>query len=145
MTSLPLPAAQRRRAGPPSIDLTFLLLAAGCLVVGVSLGVYMGVMHDHQLAPVHVHLNLLGWASLAIFGLAYRAYPTMAGSRLARLHLALSGSSALLFPFGLYMSFAHGRSEFIGIPALMWLAGSLTFLIVVARATWTPQRAPAGS
>ena len=145
MTSLPLPAARTRRVGLPSIDLAFLSLAAGCLVVGVSLGVYMGVMHDHRLAPVHVHLNLLGWASLAIFGLVYRVYPTMAGSRLARLHLALSGPSALLFPFGLYMSFAHGRSEFMGIPALMWLAGSLTFLAVVARAARSPRQAPAGS
>ena len=56
-------------------DLWFLILAAACLIVGVVMGIAMGVVHDFRLGPVHAHLNLLGWASLALFGLTYRAYP----------------------------------------------------------------------
>lgn len=34
------------------------------------LGLYMGVRHDLRLAPVHGHLNLLGWAWLGLYALA---------------------------------------------------------------------------
>ena len=36
--------------------------------------------------PVHAHANLVGWASLALFGLTYRAYPALKDGRLARIH-----------------------------------------------------------
>ena len=65
------------------IDVSFLVLATLCLIVGVSMGIVMGILHDFQLAPVHAHLNLLGWASLALFGLSYKSYPALARSRLA--------------------------------------------------------------
>ena len=51
------------------IDLYFLILAALCLITGVVMGIGMGIAHDLQFAPVHAHLNLLGWTSLALFGL----------------------------------------------------------------------------
>jgi len=35
------------------------------LVMGVGLGIYMGASGDHVMVPVHAHLNLLVWASLA--------------------------------------------------------------------------------
>ncbi len=68
------------------IDLYFLILAALCLITGVMMGIGMGIAHDFQFAPVHAHLNLLGWTSLALFGLTYKVYPALAQSRLALLH-----------------------------------------------------------
>ncbi len=50
----------------PSIALMYMTSAAACLVAGVTMGIVMGITHDFALAPVHVHLNLLGWASLAL-------------------------------------------------------------------------------
>ena len=66
-----------------NIDLYFLSLAALSLTVGVGLGISMAATHDHQLVPVHAHMNLVGWASLALFGLLYRAYPELAEGWLA--------------------------------------------------------------
>ena len=43
-------------------------LALLYFVTGTGLGVYMGVSQDHTMFPVHAHLNLLGWASLALTG-----------------------------------------------------------------------------
>jgi len=57
----------------PRLPLLFLATAAFCLVCGVGMGIAMGITHDFHLAPVHAHLNLLGWASLALMGLTYRA------------------------------------------------------------------------
>ena len=78
------------------VDIYFLLLATVLLVCGAGLGIKMGVAEDFTLAPVHAHINLAGWASLALFGLTYRAYPQLAERRLALFHFILSATGAVI-------------------------------------------------
>ena len=111
------------------IDVFFLVLATLCMLVGVSMGIAMGVAHDFQFAPVHAHLNLVGWASLALYGLVYRAYPAMGRSPLGNAHLVASAFGAVLFPIGIYVSIAHGTPGLAIMGSLIWLAGALLFLI----------------
>jgi cbb3-type cytochrome oxidase subunit 1 len=65
--------------------IVWLKIAAVYFVLGTGLGIYMGASGDHVLFPVHAHLNLLGWASLALIGLIYQQFPALAGTRLARI------------------------------------------------------------
>ena len=110
------------------IDVMFILLAAFMLVCGVSMGVYMGVVHDFSLAPIHAHTNLVGWASLALFGIVYRIFPELKERRLAAIHLSLAAPAALAFPFGIYLAI-FAEWPFLSIAAaLAWLAGCLIFL-----------------
>src|SRR5580692_11953503 len=88
----------------PRIDAAFLLIASACLIIGVCLGIYMGVNEDFQLVAIHTHVNLVGWASLALFGVIYRLYPELAASRLAQAQFWLSAPSALVFPVGIYLA-----------------------------------------
>ncbi len=37
------------------------ICAALAGLTGVSLGIWMGLARDFTLAPVHAHVNLLGW------------------------------------------------------------------------------------
>lgn len=60
-------------------------LAAIYFAVGVILGVTMGASGDHSLHPVHAHLNLLGWVSMALFGLMGTAQPSITEGRVATL------------------------------------------------------------
>lgn len=115
------------------IDTAFLLIASACLIIGVSMGIAMGVAHDFQFAPVHAHLNLLGWTSLALFGLTYKAYPMLANSRIALVHLVLSGVSALLFPAGIYFSIAHGSPGLAIAASLLWFSGAVLFFANLVR------------
>jgi len=69
--------------------IVWIKVAVVYLVVGVSLGIYMGASGDHSLHPVHAHINLLGWASLTLIGLIYRQFPEMARSPLARIQFWL--------------------------------------------------------
>ncbi|MFZ5722531.1 MAG: cytochrome-c oxidase [Pseudomonadota bacterium] len=62
----------------------WLRIAVVYFVVAVMIGVFMAATHDHRLTPVHTHLNLLGWVSLALIGFIYRAFPQAATSRLAK-------------------------------------------------------------
>lgn len=81
-------AAPTRRALAIRSD-WFLRLAVLYLIAGVGLGLYMAGSHDHSMRPVHAHLNLLGWVSLALFGLFYRAWPEAARTRWAFAHFWL--------------------------------------------------------
>jgi cbb3-type cytochrome oxidase subunit 1 len=47
--------------------------------------------------PVHAHVLLLGWASLALAGVVYHLYPAAAGTRLARWHFWLHNGGLALF------------------------------------------------
>ena len=111
------------------IDIGFLLLATICLVTGVSFGILMGLSQDFQLAPVHAHINLVGWASLAIFGLVYRAYPALARSRLSLAHFVISALGALTFLAGLYVAVIHHVIAGAVVGAVLWWVGAVMFLI----------------
>jgi hypothetical protein len=64
----------------------WILIAVTYLLVGAALGVFMGASHQLQYAPVHAHINLLGWATMALAGLIYDRFPQAGGSRLGMLH-----------------------------------------------------------
>lgn len=64
----------------------FLRIAVIYFLIGVTLGIVMAASHDFTFRAVHVHVNLLGWVSLALFGLWYRSAPAAAESTLAKLH-----------------------------------------------------------
>ncbi|WP_052388782.1 hypothetical protein [Belnapia moabensis] len=107
----------------------FLFAAGCCLVVGTGLGIAMGMAHDFHLAPVHAHLNLVGWTTLALMGLTYRAWPQLAEARvLAPLQFTLSAGSAVAFPAGIYVSIEHEAPGLAIGAALVFLAGALLFL-----------------
>ncbi len=64
----------------------FIQLGAVYFVIGVLLGLYMSMAHDYALTGVHVHVNLLGWASFAIAGIIYHLFPQATTNIFARLH-----------------------------------------------------------
>lgn len=116
------------------ISVWFLVAAATCMVVGVSMGIAMGILHDFHLAPVHAHLNLLGWASLGLMGLTYRAWPELAAARgLALTQFVLSTGAAVLFPIGIYLSIEHHQPMLAIGMAMVWLAGAVLFLARMVR------------
>ena len=64
-------------------------LAVLYLIVGVSLGIAMGATQNFVMRPVHAHVNLLGWTTLALGGLIYTVYPDAGKSVLAKIHFWL--------------------------------------------------------
>ena len=111
------------------IDIYFLLLATVLLLCGGALGIKMGASEDFTLAPVHAHINLAGWASLALFGLTYRAYPRLAERRLALFHFILSGSAAVLLPIGIGFAILRSQPALAIVASLLFVGGVLLFLL----------------
>ena len=58
-------------------------LAVVYLVIGMTLGIGMGMTHNFLFRSVHAHVNLLGWASLAIAAVVFHVFPETARTRLA--------------------------------------------------------------
>ena len=111
------------------IDIYFLLLAVILLLCGAVLGIKMGASEDFTLTPVHAHLNLAGWASLALFGLTYRAYPQLAERRLAPFHFIVSAIGSVLLPIGIGLSVLRGQPALAIVASLLWLGGVVLFFI----------------
>ena len=90
----------------------FLRLSVVYLIAGVGFGIFMAASHDHSMAPVHAHINLLGWVSMAIFGLFYRAFPQAEQTRLAKVHFWAYVPALLVQMVALGMLFkGHTQAE----------------------------------
>ena len=88
------------------MGLNFLRIATLYLIVGVLMGFVMGITEAFQYAPVHAHVNLLGWASLALVGVIYHLYPAAAETRLARVHFWLHNLGLPVFMVSLAVMLA---------------------------------------
>ena len=127
------------------IDVYFLLLATLLLICGAVLGIVMGAREDFQLVPVHAHLNLAGWASLALFGLTYRAYPQLAATRIAGLHFLVSATASILLPIGIGFAVLRDSPGLAIIASILWLLGVLLYLAQLLRLVRTHSDASAFS
>jgi hypothetical protein len=82
-------------------DVWFILVALIYLMAGEVFGEYMAATQDHSLFPAHAHLNVLGWVSLAIFGVVHHIFPQLGGSRLAMPQFAIAVISVPVMTFGI--------------------------------------------
>jgi hypothetical protein len=85
-------------------------------------------------------MNLVGWASLALFGLCYRVYPELADHRLALYHFLTACIGAVIFPLGIALAIA-GITDFLAIAgSVVWFVAVLLFFVNVAMITLAPSR-----
>jgi hypothetical protein len=111
----------------------FLRIAVVYLVIGVVFGIWMGITQQFQFAPAHAHLNLLGWASLALMGVIYHLFPAAARTRLAHWHFWLYNIGAAGFVISLTCVIAgneHMRQPLI-IASNVIILGVVLFAINV--------------
>ncbi len=116
-------------------DLIFIVTALLCLLVGEVLGIHMGISQDFTLVPAHVHLNLLGWVTLAAFGLMHRAYPALATSRMAAAQCVLAVIANIAMPAGLavMLTSADHNAELVKYASLAVILATLMFIIMFVR------------
>jgi cbb3-type cytochrome oxidase subunit 1 len=99
----------------------FLQIAVVYLCLGALLGITMGIAGNFALAPVHAHLLLLGWVTLALAGVIYHLYPAAAATRLAKLHFWLHnlGLPVFMASLGLLLT---GRESMIKVAIVSSIA-----------------------
>lgn len=115
----------------------FLTVAILQALVGMGLGIFMGTSGDFTLAPAHAHNNLLGWVSMAIFGLYYAVAADVARKPIATVHFWLALAANLVFPLGIGLV-VTGKGEVLSIiGSLLEVASMLLFGVIV----WTNRSA----
>lgn len=83
-------------------DVWFIAIALLCLLAGISLGFWFMTPFGGDLAqlPSHAHFNLLGWVTLALYGLIHHAFPALANSRFATPQFWLAVVGGICLPVG---------------------------------------------
>lgn len=70
-------------------------------VIGVVMGMAMSISKVYTFSPVHAHINLLGWVSMALGGILYHLFPAAGNSLLGKTHYWLHMSGIPLMMAGL--------------------------------------------
>ncbi|MFK4727246.1 hypothetical protein ABIE89_008346 [Bradyrhizobium niftali] len=111
----------------------WLRLAAVYFAVGVIFGVLMGATGDHSLLPLHAHINLLGWVSMALFGLVSAAYPSISVGRLANAQFWMHnvGVPMMLGALMLKLRGVEAAEPVLGVASMVVGLGVLLFAWLV--------------
>ena len=135
-SALPVAPAKKRATKRPPIDprlaklvLAYLSCAAGWLLLGTSIGEYLGIKFvapdaDHlswlsfgRLRPVHTNMVFWGWASLGMLGLGYYIVPRVSNTSLHSLKkgwwtLGLINASVLIGSLSLMAGINNAGGEY---------------------------------
>lgn len=143
--------ARRLGAAPiPSAVRVHVILAFVNIVLAAVMGVLIGFNKVHPFLPgfvltnvyAHAHLAAVGWASLMVVGVAYSLLPLV-------LPAAMPAGRGLWLTAALLQSGATGlvvtlvlRSRFIGVFAILVVAGFAAFLVQVSWMVRHPRPRP---
>ncbi len=111
-----------------------LKIAAVYFVIGVGFGMYASITTDFRFTGVHAHVNLLGWASLALTGLIYHLFPKAANHFLGKVHFWLHNLGLpvmMVFLFLLIYLSNPAMETGIAIGGILTTLGILAFLVNV--------------
>lgn len=100
-------------------------IASLYLMASLLLGLYMAITHNHVFVSVHSHIGILGWATMALAGIAYLVVPGLAATRLAVAHFWLHNLGLPPMVAGLFALIQTGNMSFEPIVA----AGSVLVLV----------------
>ena len=129
------------------VGVLWLRIAVVYLAVGIGLGLFMGMTHLFQYHAAHAHLNLLGWATMALAGIFYHLFPALAASPLQRVHFWLHNLGLPVLMIGLIF-LESGRlavEPVVGISSLVVGLGVFCFVLncLINLPGRSPARAPA--
>jgi len=113
------------------LSLAFFSTGALCVMGGMVWGMVMGSKQDFTLAPAHAHLNLVGWASLALMGTFYAL--SGKGGRLGWINYGLSTTGVVIMIPSLAIMLS-GNQAFeapVIVGSVIAALGMATFLFVV--------------
>lgn len=106
----------------------FIKSAVVYIILGMILGIYMAASQNHSQMPTHAHLNLIGWVTMGLMGLIYKAWPQTAEGTLATVTFWLSHFSVIGMTIGIGLIYA-GMPQYEPIAIVASLAALLNMLL----------------
>jgi hypothetical protein len=122
-----------------NIDGLYVVIGALYLVIGMLLGIVMGIKGDFTLAPVHAHIDLVGFSAHCVLGLIYKAWPTLKEGALALVQFLLFviGTPILLVGIAVAIKLNNATPAIVG--SMLLILGAVVFLVIVARGLLRPR------
>ena len=122
----------------PKVSAAFFLVGALLLLGGMAMGEVMASHEDFALAPLHAHINLLGWVTLSLYGTFYALTKETFMPRLAWANFILSVAGLLAMIPTLYLTLTApdgGKiyGPYAGAAGGVQALGRLVFLVSVIR------------
>jgi len=111
-----------------NIDRWFILIGLLYGTFGFGFGIWVGINERFEQAHLHAHINLIGFASMTLFGLLYRSFPALGESKLAPWHFMLYNVGAVIFLIGIPLAQAHQTVALAAGGSLTVFVGLLIFL-----------------
>ena len=115
------------------ISLWFVATAAVFVTLGMLGGIAMSISGDHSLAPAHAHLNLVGWVTMALFGVYYHLVPAAGEAALARVHYWVATAGVVIMVPGIILAVLDRGEVLAATGSLLTLASMLIFVTTVLR------------
>jgi len=115
------------------ISALLLRVSTVLLLCGLVFGIYIGMREDFTLAPVHAHLNLIGFVLMFLVGLYYRVVPAAGSGPLATAQAALHIAGAIVLPIGVALVLTGGTGIVVIVGSLIVLAAMALFAWIVFR------------
>ncbi|MFN3890477.1 MAG: hypothetical protein ACK4MV_08775 [Beijerinckiaceae bacterium] len=102
---------------------------------GVSIGIGMAMSQNHVLHAAHAHINLVGWVSLFLFALFYKAHPAVDTSRCALVQVGSWIFGGTLLGLGVTLIYGVGPQyePIAAVGSFIVFASLLIFTYVVFR------------
>jgi hypothetical protein len=117
------------------ISIAFFGAAALYGLVGMAMGMMMGASGDHSLMPVHAHMNLLGWASLALMGAFYGIAGARTPAKLAWANFIVSnlGNLITLPLLAMLLGGNTGVVPVMVVGEVLIVLGMVLFVVAIAK------------
>jgi hypothetical protein len=120
----------------PRVSAAFFLTGGLFVLTGMLGGMWMGANEDFRLMPVHAHLNLVGWVTMALFGGFYALTAKTYSKRLAWTNYALSLLGVVvMIPMLAVFLLTHNTAlvPFMALGETITVASMVVFLISAVR------------
>jgi hypothetical protein len=127
----------------PRVSVAFFAVGVVYVLIGMGWGMHMGEANDFVMAPAHAHLNLLGWVTMALYGIFYALTGQTLSPRLAWANLIASTLGVLVMIPSLALYLGHGNDPQyipeIVVGEVLTVVGMLIFAVSVGRELLRPR------
>jgi len=115
------------------IDRAYVAVALLWAVAGMMLGLYMGIAADNKLLVVHVAMMLVGFVTLALYGILFRLWRELAKAPLARVQFWTAQAGAAGIVIGSYFFAMSGSVPLVALSSILFIvAGALMAWLFIA-------------
>lgn len=120
----------------PRVSAAFFAIGVLYVLMGMAWGMHMGESNDFAMAPVHAHLNLLGWVTMALYGTFYALTRATLSEKLAWTNFVVSalGVAVMIPSLALYLASNDVKYvPYLVVGEVLTVLGMLIFAVSVGR------------